>query len=160
MCEKVLEPIQQQLGRISIRSAYRSREVNAKGAEEKYNCATNESNYAKHIWDVRDADGSMGATACIIVTSFIPYYEKTGDWTALAWWICDRIPDYADLEFFSKYAAFNISWHENPNYPKSIYSHIKDPHTNKKGYLAKAGMSNFTGDHAEFYQKFVQGLII
>lgn len=35
LCEKVLEPIQQQLGRISIRSAYRSREVNAKGAENK-----------------------------------------------------------------------------------------------------------------------------
>ena len=158
LCEKVLEPIQQQLGRISIRSAYRSREVNAKGAEKEYNCAKNESNYAKHIWDVRDADGYMGATACIIVTSFIPYYEKTGDWTALAWWICDRIPDYADLEFFPKYAAFNISWHENPNYPKSIYSHIKDPHTNKKGYLTKEGMSNFTGDHAEFYQEFIKGL--
>ncbi len=57
LCEKVLEPIQQQLGRISIRSAYRSREVNAKGAENnnQYNCATNESNYANHIWDVRDA---------------------------------------------------------------------------------------------------------
>lgn len=101
----------------------------------------------------------MGATACIIVTSFIPYYEKTGDWTALAWWICDRISDYAELEFFSKYAAFNISWHENPNYPKSIYSHIKDPHTNKKGYLTKEGMSNFTGSHAEFYQEFIQGLL-
>ena len=121
LCEKVLEPIQQQLGRISIRSAYRSREVNAKGAEKEYDCAMNESNYAKHIWDVKDADGYSGATACIIVTSFIPYYEKTGDWTALAWWICDRIPDYADLTFFPKYAAFNISWHENPNYPKFIY---------------------------------------
>jgi len=162
LCEKVLEPIQQQLGRISIRSAYRSRKVNEKGAENnnQYNCATNESNYVRHIWDVRDANGYMGATACIIVTSFIPYYERTGDWTALAWWICDRIPDYADLEFFSKYAAFNISWHENPNYPKSIYSHIKDPHTNKKGYLTKEGMSNFTGSHAEFYQEFVQDLIM
>ena len=161
LCEKVLEPLQQQLGRISIRSAYRSREVNAKGAENKnqYNCAANEANYAKHIWDVRDKDGYMGATACIIVTSFIPYYEKTGDWTALAWWICDRIPDYADLTFFPKYAAFNISWHENPNYPKSIYSYIKNPHTGKSsGYLTKEGMSNFTGFHAEFYQEFIQGL--
>ncbi len=35
LCEKVLEPIQQQLGRISIRSAYRSQEVSAKGAENK-----------------------------------------------------------------------------------------------------------------------------
>ena len=162
LCEKVLEPIQQQLGRITIRSAYRSREVNNKGAENnnQYNCAKNESNYAKHIWDVRDGDGYSGATACIIVTSFLPYYEKTGDWTALAWWICDRSPDYADLTFFPKYAAFNVSWHENPTYPKSIYSYIKDPHTNKNsGYLTKAGMSNFTGDHAEFYQEYVQGLL-
>jgi hypothetical protein len=161
LCEKVLEPIQQQLGRISIRSAYRSREVNSKGAENKnqYNCAKNESNYAKHIWDVRDAEGYAGATACIIVTSFIPYYEKTGDWTALAWWICDHIPGYADITFFPKYAAFNISWHENPNHPKFIYSYIKDPHTNKSsGYLTKEEMSNFTGSHAEFYQEFCQEL--
>ncbi|MCJ8281276.1 MAG: hypothetical protein MJK14_15710 [Rivularia sp. ALOHA_DT_140] len=33
LCNQVLEAIQDVLGRISIRSAYRSREVNAKGAE-------------------------------------------------------------------------------------------------------------------------------
>lgn len=161
LCQQVLEPIQQQLGRISIRSAYRSRQVNAKGAENnnQYNCAKNESNYAKHIWDVKDADGYMGATACIIVTSFIPYYERTGDWTALAWWIHDRIDAYAELTFFPKYAAFNISWHENQTFPKSIYSYIENPHTNKKsGYLTKVGMSNFTGSHAKFYQEFIQEL--
>lgn len=161
LCQQVLEPIQQQLGRISIRSAYRSRQVNEKGAEKnnQYNCAKNESNYARHIWDVKDADGYMGATACIIVTSFIPYYERTGDWTALAWWIHDRIDAYAELTFFPKYAAFNISWHENQTFPKSIYSYIENPHTNKKsGYLTKVGMSNFTGSHAKFYQEFIQEL--
>lgn len=35
LCEGVLEPIQQRFGRISIRSAYRSSAVNAKGAENK-----------------------------------------------------------------------------------------------------------------------------
>jgi len=35
LCENVLEPLQDVLGRISIRSAYRSCEVNAKGAENK-----------------------------------------------------------------------------------------------------------------------------
>ena len=35
LCEEVLEPIQQHFGRISIRSAYRSSAVNAKGAENK-----------------------------------------------------------------------------------------------------------------------------
>ena len=35
LCERVLQPIQDALGRISIRSAYRSCAVNAKGAENK-----------------------------------------------------------------------------------------------------------------------------
>ena len=73
LCENVLEPIQAQLGRISIRSAYRSCAVNAKGAENKnqYNCSRNEANYAGHIWDKRDHNGQMGATACIIVNSLV-----------------------------------------------------------------------------------------
>src|SRR5690242_19194948 len=56
LCNEVLEPIQQRFDRISIRSAYRSSAVNAKGAENKnqYNCASNESNHSYHIWDVPD----------------------------------------------------------------------------------------------------------
>lgn len=71
LCQKVLEPLQERLGRISIRSAYRSCAVNSKGAENKnqYSCSRNEANYAGHIWDKRDANGQMGATACIIVNS-------------------------------------------------------------------------------------------
>ncbi|QSJ17904.1 peptidase M15 [Nostoc sp. UHCC 0702] len=158
LCEQVLEPIQDALGRISIRSAFRSSAVNAKGAENKnqYNCAKNESNYAGHIWDVRDADGYMGATACIIVNSFIDYYEKTADWTALAWWIHDHIDNYSGMEFFPKYAAFNIGWSENPERRKScIYSYVPNPHTGKKGYLTKKGEDNYEGSHQKFYQKFI-----
>jgi hypothetical protein len=134
LCERVLEPIQDSLGRICIRSAYRACAVNAKGAENKnqYNCSSNESNYAKHIWDVRDSDGYMGATACIVVPAFISYYELTQDWTALAWWIHDRIDAYAQMTFFPKYAALNISWHENSDTAKSIYSYAINPHTGKK----------------------------
>jgi hypothetical protein len=158
LCEQVLEPIQDALGRITIRSAYRSCTVNAKGAENKnqYSCSKNEANYAGHIWDVRDKDGYMGATACIIVTSFIPYYDRTGDWTALAWWIHDHINAYADMTFFPKYAAFNISWHENPDRPKFIYSYAKHPHTQKSsGYLTKTDMDNFAGSHSEFYSEYI-----
>lgn len=161
LCEKILDPIQDALGRISVRSAYRSCEVNAKGAENKnqYNCAANEKNYADHIWDKRDQNGFMGATACVIVTSFIPYYERTQDWTALAWWIHDHIDAYAEMTFFPKYAAFNIKWHENPNYPKCIFSYVKNRHTGKSsGYLTKEHMDNFRGSHAEFYQGFIQDL--
>jgi hypothetical protein len=160
LCEHILEPIESALGRISIRSAYRCCAVNAKGAENRnqYNCASNESNYAGHIWDVRDADGYLGATACIVVNSFIPYYDRTQDWTALAWWLNDYLPDRADITFFPKYAAFNISWHENPQQSRSIYSYIKNPHTGKKGYLTKAGMDNFIGSHEEFYRDFIESL--
>ncbi len=160
LCEKILEPMQDALGRISVRSAYRSSAVNGKGAENgnQYNCASNAKNYAGHIWDRRDENDFMGATACIIVTSFIPYYESTKDWTALAWWVHDRVPHYAKMMFFPKYAAFNISWHEDPNFEKSIYGQVANPHTNKKGYLTRRGMENFAGDHSEFYASFLKEL--
>ncbi len=160
LCEKVLEPIQEALGRISIRSAYRSCAVNAKGAENKnqYNCASNESNYASHIWDVRSKTGYMGATACIVVTSFVPYYERTNDWTALAWWIHDQVPDYTAMMFYSKLAAFNINWYEDRTYPKSIFSYVKNPHTGKTGYLTKEAMENYSSSHEEFYKEFIEQL--
>lgn len=158
LCENVLEPIQDALGRISIRSAYRSSEVNRIGSEKDYNCAKNSSNYARHIWDTKDAKDYMGATTCIVVTSFIPYYEKTGDWTALAWWIHDHIDAYAEMEFFSKYAAFNITWSENLEYPKKISSWVENPYTGKRGCLTKKDMENFSGSHEPFYQKFIEQL--
>src|ERR1044072_8574864 len=40
LCEELLEPLQDEFGRIAIRSAYRSREVNALGNEKGYNCAS------------------------------------------------------------------------------------------------------------------------
>jgi hypothetical protein len=160
LCEKVLEPIQSALGRISIRSSFRACTVNEKGAENQnqYSCASNEANYAGHIWDVRDKDGYMGATACIIVTSFIPYYEQTQDWTALAWWIHDHVDEYAEMTFFPKYAAFNITWHDKPSRPKIISSYVKNPHTGKSGILTKTGMDNFSGSHEQFYQDFMRQL--
>ena len=153
LCENVLEPIQAALGRLSIRSAYRSCAVNAKGAENKNqcNCSKNEANYAGHIWDKKDADGCMGATACIIVNSFIPYYERTSKWTALAWWIHDHIPSYSAMQFFPKFAAFNISWHEQPK--KQIHSYIEP-----RGCLTRPDMTNFDGSHAKEYQQFLNEL--
>lgn len=72
LCENLLEPLQERFGRIAIRSAYRSSAVNAKGAEDGNNCAKNESNYASHIWDYLDAEGHLGATACIVVPACCP----------------------------------------------------------------------------------------
>src|SRR4051812_10520161 len=59
LCTEILEPIQDRFGRIAIRSALRASAVNAKGAENKnqYNCARNEWNNARHIWDQPDKHG-------------------------------------------------------------------------------------------------------
>lgn len=139
LCKNLLEPLQDKLGPIAIRSAYRSPEVNKMGNKEGLNCANNESNYAHHIWDYRDKDGYLGATACIVVPSFIDYYEKTGDWTALAWWIHDHLPDYASLYFFPTYAAFNIRWSENRQTSKFIKSYVTNPRTGDKKALVLDG---------------------
>jgi len=61
--------LQAAFGRIAIRSAYRPPTVNSFGNERQragekgYSCASNEANFAHHIWDRRDAEGRMGATA-------------------------------------------------------------------------------------------------
>ena len=151
LCTLVLEPIQEKFGRISIRSAYRSCEVNNKGAENgnQYGCAKNESNYAGHIWDEKDKDGNIGATACIIVNAFIPYFERTKNWTALAWWIHDNIPEYSEMEFYKNYAAFNITWSSSPK--KKISSYVAP-----QGTLTKPGMANFEGRHDKEYEEFLK----
>ena len=153
LCQKVLEPIQASLGRISIRSAYRSPTVNAKGAENRnrYNCSSNENTYGHHIWDHPDKHGKLGATACIVVSSFVPYYEKTNNWQALAWWIHDNVEAYSSQYFFPKLAAFNIRWSESPE--KTIKSYVPP-----RGLLTKPGMENHEGDHSGLYSAYLSSL--
>lgn len=151
LCEELLEPLQDRFGRISIRSAYRSCKVNEFGNERGHNCATNERNYAAHIWDRRDANGYMGATACVVVNSFVPFYERTGQWEALAWWVHDHLP-YSTMTFFPKLAAFNLRWQERPA------RHIKSEILPRKGTLTKPGLSNFDGCHASEYGEWLDSL--
>ena len=113
LCQELLEPLNATFGRIAIRSAYRSCDVNQLGNEKGYNCAANEANYAGHIWDRRDAAGRMGATACIVIPWFADLYEQGRDWRAMAWWIHDHLP-YSSMEFFKTRAAFNLTWREEP----------------------------------------------
>lgn len=151
LCQEVLEPLRARFGRISIRSAYRSAAVNEFGNRNGLNCGRNEANHAGHIWDRRDARGSMGATACVIVHALIPYYEATGRWEALAWWIHDHLP-YDDLEFFPRFAAVNINWREMPR--GRIYSFIPP----RRGVLTKRGMANFVGSHEAEYAGWLDQL--
>ncbi len=156
LCENILEPLQAQLGKISIRSAYRSPDINRLGNEKGYNCSQNERNHARHIWDVRDDLGHYGATACIVVNSFVDYYEETGDWPALAWWVHDHIPAYRNMVFYPKLAAFNINWYSGPVNEQFIMSQVPDPHTGKKGILSRTGWDNFDADHSEYYGDWIR----
>lgn len=149
LCQDLLEPLQARFGRISVRSSYRSPEVNRFGNENKLNCASNERNYAHHIWDRRDANGRMGATACVIVNRFIPYYERTGHWEAMAWWIHDHLP-YSETEFFPKFAAFNLQWREEPE--RRIYSYIPP----RCGRLTEPGKPNWDGRHDDGYAAMLE----
>ncbi len=142
LCEQLLEPLQERFGRIVIRSAYRSPLVNAKGAENgnQYSCAANEKNYAAHIWDYPDEQGHPGATACIVLPALLPWYERTGDWTPLAWWIHDNLP-YASQFWFPKLAAFNLRWSANPEVQQSISTYVSNPNTGDKKALVKNGVA-------------------
>ena len=124
LCEELLEPINETFGRIEIRSAFRSCKVNALGNERGHNCASNEANYAGHIWDMRDSNGHMGATACIAVPWFMDRYGEGADWSSMAYWIHDHLP-YSEMEFFhgEGMCSFNINWHEHPK--KNIKSWLK-----------------------------------
>ena len=85
LCEQLLEPLQTTFGRIHIRSGYRSPEVNDLGNRNNLNCASNEKNCARHIWDQPDANGQHGAMACIVVPWLVDYMQKGSSWTAMAW---------------------------------------------------------------------------
>lgn len=135
LCEELLEPLQDRFGRIAIRSAYRSCEVNRFGNEHGLNCASNEKNYAAHIWDRRDAEGRIGATACIVIPSFWDRYQEEGDWQKLAWWIHDHL-DYSSLYFFPRYWAVNVQWREEPE--RRI-----DSYAGPKGCLIRPGMTGW-----------------
>jgi hypothetical protein len=67
LCEHLLEPLQATFGRLAIRSAYRSPEVNADGNAHLQNCGSNERNRGRHIWDQRSQDRGMGAMASVVV---------------------------------------------------------------------------------------------
>ena len=147
LCVNLLEPLQSAFGRIAVRSAFRSAEVNQFGNENFQSCARNSYDRARHIWDQRDDDGAMGAMATVIVPWFVDRNAEDGtSWTALAWWIHDHLP-YSELQWFPKHLAFNIAWHERPK--RRITSYVAP-----RGLLTKPGMDNHEGDHSAHYPAF------
>lgn len=147
LCLNILEPLHRTFGRVVIRSAYRSALVNDFGNRNKLNCSSNEANYARHIWDRRDADDCIGATACVVVPWFLQRYEIKQDWQRLAWWVHDHLP-YSEMMFFPNLAAFNVSWREKPL--RTIYSQVPP----RRGWLTKPGMDNHGISHVDAYEAF------
>jgi hypothetical protein len=146
LCEELLEPLQDTFGRLGIRSGYRSPEINGLGNAKYGNCASNEADKGRHIWDQRSADGGMGAMATVVVPWLADRKEVGASWTSMAWWIHDNLP-YSDLQFFPKLFAFNIGWHECPR--KRITSFVAP-----RGLLTKPGMGNHAGSHAGEYRGY------
>lgn len=146
LCTQLLEPLQASFGRIHVRSGYRSPEVNAFGNQHKLNCASNEKNYGRHIWDRPDANGHRGATACIVVPWLLDHIEQGGSWTGMAWWIHDHLP-YSGLYFFPRLFAFNIHWSEAP-------VRRVDSYAQPKGCLIQPGTPASPGLHARHYPGF------
>ncbi|MGF6505864.1 hypothetical protein [Paraburkholderia sp. 32] len=146
LCGQLLEPLQATFGRLAIRSAYRSPEVNSFGNAHGYNCASNERNRARHIWDQRSSDGGIGAMATIAIPWLVDYIETGGSWQAMAWWIHDQFP-YSELQFFPKLGAFNIAWHEFPKREISSYAR-------PRGVLTKQGMPTHNEEHSAHYRNF------
>ena len=146
LCESLLEPLQAAFGRLAIRSAYRSTEVNGFGCTHKLSCASNKKNLARHTWDRRSPDGKIGAVTSVVVPWLVDQQARGVSWEAMAWWIHDHLP-YSDLQFFPKLTAFNIGWHQTPK--RTIYS-FSQP----RGFLTKPGFANHDGDHAHLYLGF------
>jgi hypothetical protein len=146
LCENLLEPLQATFGRLAIRSAYRSPEVNNYGNSMFMSCASNEYDRARHIWDQRSADGGMGAMTTIVIPWLVDRLGTGASWVGMAWWIHDNLP-YSELQFFPKLVAFNIGWHEIPK--RRISSYVQP-----RGLLTKPGYANHNGDHSEHYPGF------
>jgi len=158
LCTQVLEPLRRAFGHISIRSAYRSPTLNGHchelfkaGVKDAW-CICNEDNYAFHIWDRRDADGFLGASATVVVPGYLDHYERTGDWRPLAWWIRDHVDNYAEAQFFPSLCAFNIRWYEGPS-ERSIG--FLDPPVRER--LTSRSEPNFAGDHSAAYAGVIPG---
>ncbi|MEV8467873.1 hypothetical protein AB0T83_13925 [Fluviibacterium sp. DFM31] len=113
LCTDLLDPLVETFGPMHVRSALRGADLNAFGNAKGLNCARNAASAANHIWDRRDAQGRMGACACIVIPWFADRYAQGRDWRHLAWWLHDHLP-YSALQFFPRLAAFNLTWREDP----------------------------------------------
>ena len=152
LCNKLLEPLHATFGHVSIRSAFRSVDVN-NGGKGYSNIANTKRNYARHVWDeLEDKRKVKGATACIVIPWFVDYLERNPEtsWWPMAWWIHDHLP-YCEMKFFTnakfKYGAFNLRWSKKPL--RRIAGIGR-----KEGGFPRAGAKSSPGRHSSRYRGF------
>ena len=126
-CTALLDPLEETFGRVAVRSGYRSCALNQFGNENRLNCARNTYPLECHIWDLPEVEV---AGASIVIPWFADQYATGRDWRDLAYWLYDHLP-FAEVWFFPKLCAFNVSW--RPSNPRRIDSYIAP-----KGTLVKA----------------------
>ncbi|TDT74857.1 hypothetical protein BDE40_1575 [Litoreibacter halocynthiae] len=117
-CRDLLDPLHETFGCVTIRSGYRSPELNRFGNENKLNCARNDYPGECHIWDCSASSPIGGAT--IVIPWFADQYARGRDWRDLAYWIHDHLP-YSEQWYFPKLAAFNLTWEATPRRTISSY---------------------------------------
>ncbi len=161
LCELLLEPLHRAFGGVAVRSAFRSASVNDFCHQRMtqdpgaYYCNDNTYGAARHIWDMRDADGYRGATASIVIPWYVERFAESRDFRPLAWWICDHLADYAEISFFPWLCAFNIRWYEGPCDRAIRWS---APDMPESRLLTRHGMDGFDDDHAALYPGFPQAV--
>jgi hypothetical protein len=146
LCVQLLEPLQATFGRLSIRSAYRSSEVNAAGHVHKLGWASNDYERARHIWDRLDGAAMMGAKVVVVVPWLIDRSAEKQNWQSMAWWIHDHLP-YSEVDFFPQLGVFDIAWHQAPK--RTIQSV-----TDNGSYLIRPGDDTHGNDHRQAYIGF------
>jgi hypothetical protein len=153
LCEELLEPLEATFGRIAIRSAYRSSAVNGFGSDKQkagngaYKCGSNEYNHAAHIWDRRDAQGRMGATACIVVPWFADRYAA-GRRLARAGVVDTRPPELLVDVLLSENGGVQPAMARTA---RTAHRLIRQP---ARALLTKPGMDNHEGSHASGTRAF------
>jgi hypothetical protein len=146
LCVELLEPLQTTFGRLEIRSAYRSPRVNAYGNAQGWNCASNESSHAAHIWDVPDKEGRRGGMACIVIPLIADLFARDRSvWRRIAWYIHDQLP-YDRMTFHPNLCAINLGWSDKPR--RIVQSHIRDGGP----AFPKPGEPDHSGNHSKEYR--------
>ena len=143
--KKCLEPLWARFGRISIRSAYRSPAVNDFGNKHNLNCGQQRKQLCRpHLGPARRRGPHGRDAPAIVVHAFLPYYQRTGHWEAIAWWVHDHLP-YDEHGILPQTRRLQRAAGATARRCSRIYSYIPP----RRGLLTKPGMPNWAGTPRE-----------